>query len=89
MLKRASQKNPGPDNRIFAVKFVDQSTLISGGWDSNLHIWDLKQGKSVRCIYGPNLSGQSLDFQDGKILTGCYSAKNQIQVWDFNKGTRI
>lgn len=30
-----------------------------------------------------------MDFQDGRILAGCYSAKDQIQVWDFNKGEQI
>lgn len=40
-------------------------------------------------MYGANISGESLDFQDGKILAGCYLVKNQIQVWDFNKATLV
>lgn len=57
LLKKADWNNVGHDNRIFAVKFIDESTLISAGWDSVIHIWDLRQGKSIRHIYGANVSG--------------------------------
>lgn len=87
--KKADWNNTGHDNRIFAVKFIDENTLISGGWDSVIHIWDVRVQKSIRHIYGANLSGESLDFQDGKILAGCYAVKNQVQMWDFNKATKI
>lgn len=30
-----------------------------------------------------------MDVQDGKVLTGCYSAQNQIKVWSLNKGTLL
>ena len=88
-LKKADWNHTGHDNRIFAVKFIEDKLLISGGWDSVIHIWDVRTGKSVRHMYGSNISGESLDFQDGRVLAGCYSVKDQIQVWDFNKGTRI
>lgn len=80
--KPAGWNNVGHDNRVFSVKFIDQYTVISGGWDSVVHIWDLRQGKSVKHFYGPNISGESLDYSSGKILAGCYSANNQLQVWD-------
>jgi len=89
MLKKADWNHVGHDNRVFAVKFVDDKTLISGGWDSVIYIWDLRQGKTIRTCYGANIAGESLDFQDGKILAGCYAAKDQLQVWDFNKGVKI
>lgn len=88
-LQKADWNHVGHENRVFAVKFIDDSTLISGGWDSVIHIWDLKSGKSIRHIYGPNISGESLDFQDGRILAGCYAATNQLQIFDFNKGKLI
>ena len=40
--KSAQWNNAGHDNRIFCVKYVDPNTLISGGWDSVVHIWDLR-----------------------------------------------
>lgn len=89
MLKKADWNNVGHDNRIFALKFIDDTTLISGGWDSVIYVWDIRQGKSVKSFYGANISGESLDFIDGRVLAGCYSAQRQIQIWDFNKGTKI
>ena len=89
MLKKADWNHTGHDNRIFALKFIEDKILISGGWDSVIHVWDIRTGKSVKHFYGSNLSGEALDFQDGKILAGCYSVQNQIQVWDFNSGTKI
>lgn len=89
MLKKADWNSVGHDNRVFAIKFIDETTVITGGWDAVIHIWDIREGKSIRHFYGPNISGESLDFQDGKILAGCYSAKDQLQIWDFNKGVKI
>lgn len=89
MLKKAGWNNVGHDNRVFAIKFIDDTTLISGGWDSVIHVWDIREGKSIRHFYGSNISGESLDFQDNRILAGCYAAKDQIQIWDFSKGTKI
>jgi COMPASS component SWD3 len=88
LLKKADWNHIGHDNRVFALKFVDEFTLISGGWDSVIHIWDLRQGKSVKHFYGSHISGESLDFQDGMILAGCYAAKNQVQIWNLKKGTK-
>lgn len=55
---------------------------MSGGWDSVVHLWDLRQGRSAHHFYGPNVSGESLDYENGLILAGCYAASNQIQIWD-------
>jgi COMPASS component SWD3 len=88
-LAAAEWNSRGHSNRVFAVKFIDENTLISGGWDSVIHIWDIRQAASVRSIYGPHLSGDALDFQNGQILTGSYSSKDQIQLWDFDSGKLI
>jgi WD40 repeat protein len=75
----------GHSNRIFSIKFIDDNTLISGGWDSVIHLWDVRLGKSVKSVFGPHVAGDSIDFQNNNILIGCYAAKNQIQIWDYNK----
>ena len=77
----AGWNNVGHDNRIFAVKYIDENVIISGGWDSVVHFWDLRQGKSVKHFYGPHISGESLDYHNGMILAGCYSATKQLQIW--------
>ena len=57
--------------------------MISGGWDSVIHIWDLRLGKSIKSFYGPHVAGDSIDVKNNTILVGCYSSKSQIQLWDF------
>ena len=32
----------GHDNRVFCLKFINDNLLISGGWDSVVHIWDIR-----------------------------------------------
>jgi WD40 repeat protein len=79
----------GHDNRVFAVKFIDENTLISGGWDSVVHIWDLRQGRSVRHFYGANISGESLDYENGTILAGCYAATRQLHLYDVKSCKKV
>jgi WD40 repeat protein len=57
--------------------------IISGGWDNNVKVWDLREGAAVRSIYGPYICGDSLDIHDGYILTGSWRADKQLQLWDF------
>lgn len=45
---------------------------MSGGWDGNVLLWDLREEKSIGNINGPNLTGDSLDYKNGQILTGSY-----------------
>ena len=63
--------------------------MISGGWDSVIHTWDLRQGKSVNAFYGPHISGDSIDLKDNEILVGCYASKNQLQIWDMRNHEQI
>lgn len=81
----AEWNNRGHSNRIFSIKFIDDNTIISGGWDSVIHLWDIRQGKSVQSVFGPHVAGDSIDHCNGEILIGCYAAKNQIQIWDLKK----
>lgn len=78
----AGWNNVGHDNRVFAVKFIDEHTLISGGWDSVVHVWDVRQARSAHHFYGPNISGESLDYENGMVLAGCYAAQKQLQFWN-------
>lgn len=54
----------GHSNRVFSVKFIDDHTVLSGGWDSVIHLWDVRQGKSVKSFFGPHVAGDSIDFQN-------------------------
>ena len=52
--------------------------LVSGGWDSNLIFWDLKDKKHAGTMFGPNLSGDAIDIQGNYILTASYRNENQL-----------
>lgn len=54
-----------------------------------IHIWDIRQAKSVESFYGPHVSGDSIDLRDNKILVGCYAGKNQIQIWDMRNKKQL
>lgn len=41
----------------------------------------------MRSVFGAHVAGDSIDYQNGEVLIGCYASKNQIQVWDYNKFT--
>ena len=69
------------------MKFIDDNTIVSGGWDSVMHLWDIRQGKSVKAVFGLHIAGDSIDYHNGEILLGLYASKNQVQIWDYNKFT--
>jgi COMPASS component SWD3 len=57
----ASGAGAGHSNRVYCVKFRpgDTHTLMSGGWDNTIQIWDTRVGTSVRSIYGPHICGKT------------------------------
>lgn len=87
----ASWQSPGHGNRVFSVKFLpsELNLLLSGGWDGNVHIWDLRVRKSIASIFGPNISGDTLDYRDQEILTGSHRNKDYLEIWDLGTRKRI
>lgn len=77
-LKACGWQDPGHNNRVFCVKFIPEhpNLILSGGWDMNIHFWDQREKKSVKSILGPIISGETIDFKNGVILTGSNAAKN-------------
>ena len=64
----------------------DLNLLLSGGWDNNVILWDLREKKSVGSFFGPNISGDTLDYKEGEILTGSHRNIDYLEIWDL--GTR-
>lgn len=83
----------GHSSRIFAIRFhpSEPSTIVSGGWDRTVQIWDQRAGHAVREIFGPYICGDALDISgDGRwILTGSWRDTDQLEMWDFGSGKRF
>ena len=47
--------------------------LLTGGWDSSVYFWDIRDKKCIGEIIGPNICGDTIDTtKGGDILTGAY-----------------
>jgi COMPASS component SWD3 len=70
---------------VFCVKFdtYDPNFVISGGWDNNVKVWDIRTAAVVRSIYGPYTCGDAVDVSNDCIMTGSYRDSNPLQLWDY------
>jgi COMPASS component SWD3 len=84
IMKPGSFDQPGHSNRIFSVNFhkENQNLLASGGWDNTVQFYDLREGTIINSIYGPHICGDSIDMKGNYLLTGSWSVKDQLQLWD-------
>lgn len=62
---------------------------MSGGWDSMVFIWDLREKTSVGGFGGPNISGEALDYRKQTILTGSHREIEPLELWDLGTRKRI
>lgn len=81
----------GHTNRIFAIKFSDliPNSFISAGWDGTLFMWDVRVNKPVNSIFGPVVSGDSLDIHENMILAGSYRDKDSLELYDIRNYKKI
>jgi len=83
----------GHRSRVFSICFhpTNPNELISGGWDSSVQFWDLRESQSIRRIHGPHISGEGLDIDPtGKeILTTSYRKHKALEIWDYRTGQLI
>jgi len=83
-MKSGGSSIPLHSNRIFSLNFnkKNENLLASGGWDSRVIFYDVKEGKTIGSILGPHICGDAIDFKDNMLLTGSATTTDQIQLWD-------
>ena len=82
-------KLAGHSKRIFAVRFhpSHNNIFLSGGWDNCVKIWDKRILRTAKqSLNGPHICGKSIDVVDNTILTGSWTAKSALQLWDMRTG---
>eukprot|EP00053_Salpingoeca_punica_P003288 m.42285 g.42285 ORF g.42285 m.42285 type:complete len:348 (-) comp12092_c0_seq3:38-1081(-) len=73
----------GHTNRVFALAFhpSDPKTLVSGGWDKTVQVWDVEKKAPLAYFYGPFLGGNGLCINKaGEVLCGSYSDKKPLEI---------
>lgn len=79
----------GHSSRVFSVKWTDENTLISGGWDNSILIWDLRNRAAIRTIVGPHICGDALDWNGHYIASASFAMEEQLQIWDLHTGRKM
>ena len=79
-------KVPGHINRIFGLRRhpKDPNIVVSGGWDSMLKIYDIRDGRPVASIGGPLIQGDSIDLFEDMIVTGSNRNKSVMQMFSLS-----
>lgn len=86
-MKIGGKNLPGHSSRIFSVKFhpTDPNVLISGGWDRTIQVYDIRLGRTVGSMFGPQVSGDALDLYDDMIIAGSNRNKDIMQMFSLSK----
>ncbi len=81
----------GHTNRIFCVKFIENqpNLFVSGSWDCTMFLWDVRVPKAVNSIFGPCITGDSLDVKENMILAGSYRDKDALELYDMRNFKKL
>lgn len=79
----------GHSNRIFSARFLDENTIVSGGWDNNVLFWDMRQRSAVRSFNGLHICGDGIDFASTLMVTASYAGKDQLSLWSVMDGQHL
>ena len=90
-LESHSTNLPQHVNRIFSVKFhpQDSNLLLSGGWDNNVLLYDIRAKEVQGFLFGPHICGDGLDAKENIVITASGSKENQIMIFDLKMRKKI
>lgn len=72
----------GHQDKVFALSFIDNKYLASGGVDNTVRLWDIESGETVRVLQGHSSSITGM-VSDGKNLFTS-STDMTVKQWDTN-----
>lgn len=92
--KRAKYDHSSPSghsDRVYCVLFSasDTNMFFSGGWDNTIQVWDIRSSIASMVLPGPHVCGDSLDQNDSYLISGSWSSRDQLSLWDLRKGTTV
>lgn len=69
---------------IFSLRFHDSEphTLVTGGWDRVLHVWDLRSATPSATFFGPFVTGDCVDMHGHDVLAGSHARADQLRIFD-------
>lgn len=78
-------------SKVNSLLWVDANTVLSGGWDYTVQVWDLRQARSCHSFFGPYLCGDGLDLHpDGvTFVAATTKEEKQIQTFDLRKKEKL
>ena len=90
----------GHSNRITCVRFwpFNPDIVVSAGFDGTCMAWDqtgqtkdqcgedVNRGEPFQILSDLDVRGDSLDFDNDKILAGSWRPMNQLQIYDLRSG---
>eukprot|EP00158_Paraphelidium_tribonemae_P008020 Partr_v1_DN28438_c1_g2_i1_m41946 putative F-box and WD repeat domain containing 7, E3 ubiquitin protein ligase len=78
------RKLVGHEGGVWALEF-NGNTLVSGGCDRDLRVWDIEAGRCVHRLRGHTSTVRCLKMLGGElVVTG--SRDNTVRLWDINVG---
>ena len=76
----------GHSNRVFCTKFMpdDPNVVVTGGWDRIMKLYDIRVGKPVAQILGPQVSGDCIDIHGDQIIAGSNRHKEPLATYSIS-----
>jgi WD40 repeat protein len=73
---------------IFSLAKIDRYTIVSGGYDFKIKIWDVTLGKCLKILFGhSSIVSSLLVLNNNTIVSGSWD--NSIKVWDIESSCCI